>query len=118
MRCMTRARDCNDDAYGRVRGWGRQTANHTKREQRVRNKTHKEGRVRNRLPCVRRLGAMGNGCSEMRQSEEVRGRRWEGHLAGGCAEQDAHAALPQAGEGVLERVEAHAVEHAVHAGTT
>ena len=68
MRCMTRARDCNDDAYGRVRGWGRQTANHTKSEQRVRNKTHKEGRVRNRLPCVRRLGAMGNGWHVIRQT--------------------------------------------------
>jgi hypothetical protein len=90
----------------------------------VGNKTHKEGRVRNRLPCVRRLGAMGNGCHDMRQTERGNERDWlawrekGSNLAGGCAEQDAHAALPQAGEGVLERVAADAVEHAVHAGTT
>ena len=42
----------------------------------VGNKTHKEGRVRNRLPCVRRLGAMGNGCRDMRPSVEMRGVGW------------------------------------------
>jgi hypothetical protein len=38
-----------------------------------------------------------------------------GHLAGGGAEQDAHAALPQAGERLLERVLADAVEDGMHA---
>ena len=62
-------------------GWARWTGNDSHTTQTVSkrcvgNKTHNEGRVRNRLPCVRRLGAMGNGCSDMRQRERGYERDW------------------------------------------
>ena len=79
--------------------------------------THREGRVRNKLPWVRRLGAMGAGWQRMREHKANINRK-HGHLAGGCAEQNAHASLSQAGEGLLKRVFADAVEHSVHTSTT
>jgi hypothetical protein len=113
---MTRARDCNDDACGRMRGRARQTNSFAMREE----QNAQRGAGEEQAALREAAGRYGQ---RLPRHETKRGneRRWlagKGYLAGGCAEQDAHAALPQAGEGVLERIAANAVEHAVHAGTT